>query len=176
MHKDQPRPVIAKRIKSAGKVSNAICFNSNGLIVQIPVPKGRTVTGKFYKNNVLTKVKKHYAKQRPATGIKGLCLIHDNAAAHKCALVQNFLETEKVVELPHPPYSPDLSPCDFFLFPMLKKTLSGRRYEGRSALGSAIFQCLQGIPRNAYFSAFTDWISRLEKCISVKGEYFEGLK
>ena len=108
--------------------------------------------------------------------MRGLCLIHDNAPAHKCVLVQDFLKEEKVVQLPHPPYSLDLSPCDFFLFPLLKKTLSGRRYESRSALGTAIYQCLQGILKTAYFSAFTEWISRLEKCVSVKGEYFEGLK
>ena len=32
------------------------------------------------------------------------------------------------------------------------------------------------ITKKAYFSAVTEWISRLEKCVSVKGEYFEGLK
>ena len=49
-------------------------------------------------------------------------------------------------------------------------------YESRSALGSAIYQFLQDIPKKAYFSAVAEWISRLEKCVSVKGEYFEGLK
>ena len=137
---------------------------------------GKTVTGKFYKDHVLSKVKKYYQKLRPAIGLRGLCLIHDNASAHKCALVQDFLETEKVVQLPHPPYSPDLSPIDFFLYPLMNKTLSGRRFYSRSALGSAIFQCLQGIPKETNFSAFTEWISRLEKCISAKGEYFERLK
>ena len=68
------------------------------------------------------------------------------------------------------------SPCDSFMFPLLKKTLSGLRYESRNALGSVIYQCLQGISKKAYFSAFTEWISRLEKCVSDKGEYFEGLK
>ena len=86
-----------------------------------------------------SKVEAHYEKRRPATGLRSLCLIHDNAPAHKCVLVQGFLKEEKVVQLSHPPYSPDLSPCDFFLFPLLKKTLSGRRYESRSALGSAIY-------------------------------------
>ena len=93
---------------------------------------------------------------------------------HIC--VQDFLKEEKAVQLSHPPYSPDLSPCYFFLFLLLKKTLSGRCYESRSALGSAIYQCLRGIPKKAYFFAFTEWISRLEKCVSVKGEYLEGLK
>ena len=89
----------------------------------------------------------------------------DNASAQKCVLVQDFLKEEKVVQLSRPPYSSDLSPCDFFLFSLLKKTLCGRRYDSRSALGSAIYQCLPDIPKKAYFSAFTEWISRLEKCL-----------
>jgi hypothetical protein len=48
------------------------------LLVQIPVPNGRTVTDRFYMTNVLSKV-----KGRPATGLRGLCLIHDNATAQK---------------------------------------------------------------------------------------------
>ena len=79
--------------------------------------------------------------------------------------------------LNHPPYSPDLSPCDFLLFPRLKKMLSGNtcKYTSRSSLGSAIYQCLQQIPKEDYLSAFRDWVKRLQKCVSVKGEYFEGL-
>ena len=73
-------------------------------------------------SHIHSKVKAHYEKRRPATGLRGLCLIHDNAPARKCVLVQDFLKEEKVVQLSHPPYSPDLSPCDFFLFPLLKKT------------------------------------------------------
>ena len=40
-------------------------------------------------------------------------------------LVKQFFKSEKVTVLPHPPYSPDLAPCDFFLYPKLKKFLSG---------------------------------------------------
>jgi len=31
--------------------------------------------------------------------------------------------------IPHPPYSPDLEPCDFFLFPKMKLKLKGRRFD-----------------------------------------------
>jgi hypothetical protein len=31
--------------------------------------------------------------------------------------------------VPHPPYSPDLAPCDFFLFPRLKSTLNGKQFQ-----------------------------------------------
>ena len=51
--------------------------------------------------------------------------------------------------------------------------LSRNKYTSRSSLGSAIYQCLQQIPK--YLSAFRDWVKRLQKCVSVKGEYFEGL-
>ena len=53
--------------------------------------------------------------------------------------------------------------------------LSGNKYTSRSSLGSAIYQCLQQIPNKDYLSAFRDWVKRLQKCVSVKGEYFEGL-
>ena len=129
LQKDQAMSVIAKRIKSVAKVLYAVFYSCNGPIVQIPIPDGKTIAGKFYKNSVLSKVKAHYEKRRPATSLRGLCLIHDNTPPHKCVLVQDFLKDEKVAQLSHPPYSPDLSPCEFFPFPLLKKTLSGRCYE-----------------------------------------------
>ena len=53
--------------------------------------------------------------------------------------------------------------------------LSGNKYTSRSSLGSAIYQCLQQTSKENYLSAFRDWVERLQKCISVKGEYLEGL-
>ena len=98
-----------------------------------------------------------------------------NTSSHKCEVVKSFLASEKVKVLNRPPYPPDLGPCDLFLFPRLKKMLSGNKYTSRSSLGSAIYQCLQQIPKEDYLSAFRDWVKRLQKCVSVKGEYFEGL-
>ena len=174
--KDQKRPCIAKRTISLKKMLYAIFFNSSGPVVQVPCPSGHTVTGQFYKNSVLKKVKEFYNKKRPSKGWSGVHLLHDNASSHKCDVVKSFLASEKVKVLNHPPYSPDLSPCDVFLFPRLKKMLSGNKYTSRSSLGSAIYQCLQQIPKEDYLmseSAFRDWIKRLHKWISVKGECFE---
>ena len=53
--------------------------------------------------------------------------------------------------------------------------LSGNKYTSRNSHGSAIYQCLQQIPKEDYLSAFPDWVKSLQKCVSVKGEYFEGL-
>ena len=53
--------------------------------------------------------------------------------------------------------------------------LSGSKYTSRSSLGSAIYQCLQQIPKEDYLSTFRDWVKMLQTRVSVKGEYFEGL-
>ena len=78
--------------------------------------------------------------------------------------------------LPLPPYSPDLAPADFFLFPKLKRILSGRKYGSRNAVASAVYQCLKRIPKTDYENAFRKWLKRLKLCVSHNGEYFEGTK
>ena len=103
----------------------AIVFNSSGSVVQVHCPSGHTVTGRFYNNSVLKKVKEFCNKKRPSKGLSGVHLLHDNASSHKCEVAKSFLASEKVKLLNHLPYSPDLSPCDFTLFPRLTKMLSG---------------------------------------------------
>ena len=53
--------------------------------------------------------------------------------------------------------------------------LSRNKYTSRSAFGSAIYQCLQQIPKEDYLSAFRDWVKRLQKCVSIKRGSFEGV-
>ena len=108
-------------------------------------------------------------KKRPSKGWSGVHLLHDTASSDKCEVVKSFLFSEKVRVLNHPPYLPDLSPYDFFLFPRLKKMVSGNTYASRSSLGRAIYQCLQQIPKEDYLSAFRDWVKRLQTCFSKGG-------
>ena len=101
-------------------------------------------------------------------------LLHDNAPAHMAHIETDFLESKKVTVLPHPPFSPDLAPCNYFLFPKLKYQLSGRRYNSRNDLGSAVYQCLMGVPIVEYEKCFQKWIDRLKRCVLAGDEYFEG--
>ena len=80
--KDQKRQCIAKRSISSKKMLYAIFFNSSGPVVQVPCPSGHTVTGRFYKNSVLKKVKEFYNKKRPSKRWSGVHLFHDNASSH----------------------------------------------------------------------------------------------
>jgi len=55
-------------------------------------------------------------------------LHHDNAPAHTALSIREFLAKKNIPALPHPPYSPDLAPCDFYLFPKLKLKLKGHHF------------------------------------------------
>ena len=60
---------------------------------------------------------------------KNFQLHHDNAPAHSAHVVQAFLAKNSMPLIRQAPYSPDLAPCDFWLFPKLKTTLKGRRFQ-----------------------------------------------
>ena len=93
-----------------------------------------------------------YNKKPPSKGWSAVNSLHDNASSHKCEVVKSFWASEKVEVLNHPPYSPDLSPCDFFLFPRLKKMLSRNKYTSEK------FSWQQQIPKEDYLSAFREWV------------------
>ena len=86
---------------STKKVLYAIFFSGEGVAIKVPVKKGKSNTGKYYKDVVLKKLKKYYQKRRPATGFKYVRPLHDNAPAHTSAIVTAFLKKEKVTVLPH---------------------------------------------------------------------------
>ena len=108
------RPVIACRCKTSNRMLYAIFFDSKGPVLHIPVPKGSSVTGKFYReSHVLTQLVDFYQKRRLRTSVGCIKLLHDNAPAHKSATVQEYLKESGLDVLDHPPYSPDLSPVTF---------------------------------------------------------------
>ncbi|KAI6651338.1 Transposase [Oopsacas minuta] len=53
-------------------------------------------------------------------------ILIDNASSHTAKLSKDFLDVEGFELLPHPPYSPDLASCDFWLLPKLKIYLQGK--------------------------------------------------
>ena len=99
----------------------------------------------------------------PATGF---CTT-TNAPAHRAVTTNEFLAKHNIPSLPQPPYSPDLAPCDFFLFPQLKKTMKARR-----------FDYVEDVQANAtrqlsdYQRCFRQWQERWNKCIQAQEHYF----
>ena len=72
--------------------------------------------------------------------------------------------------VPHSPYSPDLAPCDFWLFPKLR----GCRYERIEEMKEAVTKVIDTLTQEDFNGALQKLLERYNKCIAVRGDYFEG--
>ena len=72
--------------------------------------------------------------------------------------------------VPHSPNSPDLAPCDFWLFPKLR----GCRYETIAEMKEAVTKVIDMLTQEDFDGAFQKLWERYNKCISAGGDYFEG--
>jgi transposase len=107
--------------------SMLIClFDSQGVIHKEFMPQGQTVNRQYYRE-VLERLRKRVHRVRPEIANTWM-LHHDNALCHRAVSVDEFLTKKGSPVVPQPPYSPDLSPCDF-LFPKLEFHLNDRILE-----------------------------------------------
>lgn len=97
----------------------------------------------------------------------------DNAPAHWAYATQQFLCENNLEVVSHAPYSPDLAPSDFWLFPTMEDTLRGRTFTSHAAIASAIFQWSKHTPKEAFAAAMESWRRRCEKCVRLQGDYVE---
>ncbi|GFR59425.1 transposase [Elysia marginata] len=133
------------------------------------------MTSTYYVQNTLSQVKSVINEQRPKVSTLRTLLLHDNAGPHKARATTQLLRELGIQVLPHPAYSPNLAPCDFWLFPILKDRLAGRKFDCTQGLTKAVNLELPTIPEEDYQGVFWKWQIRLKRCIESHGEYFEGL-
>jgi len=112
--------IKARMSKSKIKTMLICFFNSQGIIYKEFVPQGPTINKQYY-CEILERLIKRVHHVRPEIADTWM-LHHDNAACHTAISVNKFLAKKGISVVPQPQYLPDLSPCDFFLFPKLKST------------------------------------------------------
>lgn len=165
-------PKKAKVVPSAGKVMATVFWDAKGIILIDYLEKGKTITGVYYAS-LLSKLNDEIKIKRPHLKRKKVLFHHDNAPAHSSTVVHEKLDELRYELLPHPPYSPDLAPSDFFLFPNLKKWLSGKRFRSNQEVQCETNTYFEGLGKSYY----ADGIKRLEyrwnKCIALQGDYVE---
>ncbi|GFU76631.1 putative transposase [Trichonephila clavipes] len=88
--------------------------------------------------------------------------------------VNRFLASKNIPVAPQPPYSPDLSSCDFFLFPKLKNHLKGHPFGTLENVQTAVTDQLKAIPISEFHQCYEEWKKRLQRCVASEGSYFEG--
>ncbi|KAG5320522.1 MOS1T transposase, partial [Acromyrmex heyeri] len=114
--------------------------------------------------------------QRPGRPVSvSTSILHqDNAPAHNALSVKRYLATRGTPVLEHAPYSPDLAPCDFFLFPKIKSALKGTRFESMEEVKRKSAELLNALTKEDFQHCFDQWKKRMERCVARGGEYIEG--
>ncbi|GFY15562.1 putative mariner transposase [Trichonephila clavipes] len=80
--------------------------------------------------------------------------------------VNRFLASKNIPVAHQPPFSPNLSPCDFFLFPKLKNPLKGHHFETLETF-LAVTDQLKVIPISDFHQCYEEWKKRLQRCVAV---------
>jgi hypothetical protein len=145
-------------------------FNSQGIVNKEFVPQGQTQSNFLWE--VLERHRKWVELVRPGIARTWL-LHHDNAPCHTAVSINDFLAEKSMPVVPQPPFSPDLSPCDFFLFPRLKNHLKGRHIGTFDNIQKSVTDELKGIPAEAFQHCYEQWKQRLRRCVVAQGNYFE---
>ena len=122
-----PKHKKAKQSKSTHKFLMIPFYDSTGMIYMNWVPTGHTVNKEYYVE-VLREFKKRFRRRRPTIFKSGQWHFHqDNSPVHNSIVITDYLTKMGMKTVYHHPYSQDLAPCDFWLFPKLKEKLGGCR-------------------------------------------------
>ena len=109
----------------------------------------------------------------------GLCesgdwfLLHDDAPSHNATIVKQFLAQWKVTVLDGPPFSPDLAPVDYFLFPKVKSHLKGRLFDSISDIQKAATSTLNTITKDDFYKGIQKLYDRANLCVQLEEMYVE---
>lgn len=171
---NEPKPKKPRQSRSKVKVMLIVFFDFYGVVHSEWVPEGQTVNKDYYLT-VLRRLRDAIRRKRPELWAeKNWIFHHDNAPSHSAYIVCDYLAKHETRVIAQPPYSPDMAPCDFFLFPKLKYPLRGKRHETTDEIKKNAMKELKAIPAEAYQKCMENWINRWHACIGSKGSYFEG--
>ena len=125
----EPRPKKSCQSRSKVKVMLTVFFDYRGVVHYEFLPPGQTVNKEYYLS-VMRRLREAIRKKRSELwSDNSWFLHHDNAPSHTALILRDHFAKNSTHIVPQPPYSPDLAPCDFWLFPKLKRPLRGNRFE-----------------------------------------------
>lgn len=168
---EQPTTSV-RRSPSAGKIMATIFWDAKGIILIDYLQRGTTINGEYYAF-LLEKMVAKVRESRPSLQRKKILLLHDNAPAHTAKVVTQKIQELHLQTVPHPPYSPDLAPSDFFLFERLKNSLAGTTFERDEEVVMAVNGFFDNKTSDFFSNGIKQLVDRWTRCIDNLGEYFE---
>lgn len=160
-----------KRIISDPKVMIFTAFSTAGLVYFTSLPPNTTFNSATMCVNILPALKNAARNTKGIRRDLKLRIHMDNARPHTSKSTKKVIDELGFIQLPHPPFSPDISPNDFFLYGMLKKKLQGRHHETFDDLLKSVNDILNQIPKETWSAVYDEWIDRLNAVIDREGNY-----
>ena len=138
------------------------------------MPRGTTINAESY-CRTLENFRQAIQNKRRGMLTSGVMLLHDNARPHTAAAATNQLKQLKWNILDHPPYSPDLAPCDFHLFPKLKYWMATQCFNNDSIeeMKCGVKNWLENQSMDFYEQGLRKLVTRYDKCLNLDGDYVE---
>ena len=137
------------------------------------VSLGQTVNSKFYE--VLKWLRESIRHKRPHKWKKNNWFLHhDNTPAHTSLVVRQFLTSKNITVIPHPTYSSDLAPCDFFLFPTMKLQLKGRCFDTIEEIHAEMQEVIDTLTFENFQECMKSWETCWDCCVYAQRDNFEG--
>jgi len=122
-----PAAKIFRVQKPAGKVLASIFWDQDGILLIDYLLKGQNINAEYY-SSLLVQLKDILKEKRRGKVTKVALFLHYNAWAHRALATQKKLAYLGFQCLDYPPYSPNLAPSDYHLFPELRKKLKARHF------------------------------------------------
>jgi [histone H3]-lysine36 N-dimethyltransferase SETMAR len=170
----KPAEPVVKQGRFDSKVMLCIWWNFEGPVYWELLKDGHAVDGKLYSEQLDRVYEVLRTRYPELINRKRALLQHDNAPAHKSKLVQKKLaDLEGLDVLPHPAYSPDLAPSDFYLFRSMAHFLRGRHFYKISEVEDGVRDFLASKPPEWYKIGIQKLGERWTKTVAIDGLYFE---
>jgi transposase len=163
----------ARMSLSKFKAMLIVFFDIQGTVMAEWLPSGQKVNQLYY-IKFLTKLRESVRGKRPELWRNFWIWHRDNAPANNALSVEQFLANKNITVLEHPPYSPELAPCDFYLFAKIKSVLKGIHFLSVENVKAKTAEILNILREHDLRNCFESWQHRMQLCVNLEGNYFEG--
>jgi histone-lysine N-methyltransferase SETMAR len=145
-----------------------IVWNPQGFYFVDAFPKDQKFNANYYIDRILQALLESLSIGRGPD-----LIIHaDNARPHTAGKTFKFCRENGLEMTPHPPYSPDLVPSDFFLFGHVKHELEGNEFPSDEALLAAIHSVLSNLTGEPLRAVFAKWVERMNWVALNEDHYY----
>ncbi|KAF2356735.1 Transposase type 1 [Trinorchestia longiramus] len=163
-----PKPMLHQK-----KIMVTVWWSAIGVIHYSFLGVNETLNAERYCND-LAVMHARLSEKRPAlVNRRGPILFHDNARPHVARMTVQKLTELGYETLPHPPYSPDLSPTDYHLIKRLSAFLDGKTFRSKQEVETIFKDFVASQPLTFYQHGINNLVVRWQRCIAAQDSYFD---